>query len=193
MKVRNEDVVSAKEAMEVLRLQKHDFLNYMQIINGYLQLGNTEKALGYVKKATVKIEESGAVMNSAPPALGIKLLLGVHNAYKRGLEIELSSTAGLRGLDPNDGILESVDIIFRALEEMFSEGCMEKQVEIDFVEEGPACCLDISFIPVGEGLPDKLEQRIRDISGDHVLVSFGHEGDSDRKLQVYFSNYSRSG
>ena len=33
-----------KKILEVLRIQRHDFMNHLQVIYGYIQLGNLEKA-----------------------------------------------------------------------------------------------------------------------------------------------------
>lgn len=42
-------------AVALLREQRHDYLNYMQVVQAYLQMGKAEKALAYLEKATEEI------------------------------------------------------------------------------------------------------------------------------------------
>jgi len=37
------------ESVELLRIQRHDFINHLQVIHALLQLGRTEKALMYIE------------------------------------------------------------------------------------------------------------------------------------------------
>lgn len=39
----------SEEAIRLLRLQRHDFINHLQVIHAMLQLGRTEKALAYIE------------------------------------------------------------------------------------------------------------------------------------------------
>ena len=37
------------ESIELLKIQRHDFINHLQVIHALLQLGRTEKALIYIE------------------------------------------------------------------------------------------------------------------------------------------------
>ncbi len=37
------------ESVELLRIQRHDFINHLQVVHALLQLGRTEKALKYIE------------------------------------------------------------------------------------------------------------------------------------------------
>lgn len=37
------------ESVELLRIQRHDFINHLQVVHALLQLGRTEKALLYIE------------------------------------------------------------------------------------------------------------------------------------------------
>lgn len=54
------------ESINLLRIQRHDFINHLQVIHALLQLGRTEKALTYIEElaknsrllsSTIDIEE----------------------------------------------------------------------------------------------------------------------------------------
>ena len=38
------------ESVELLRIQRHDFINHLQVIHALLQLGRSEKALTYIEE-----------------------------------------------------------------------------------------------------------------------------------------------
>lgn len=40
----------SKESIELLRIQRHDFINHLQVIHALLQLGRSEKALKYIEE-----------------------------------------------------------------------------------------------------------------------------------------------
>jgi sensor histidine kinase regulating citrate/malate metabolism len=37
------------ELIRLLRVQRHDFINHMQVVHAMLQLGRTEKAMDYIE------------------------------------------------------------------------------------------------------------------------------------------------
>ena len=61
-KVRIEGGLALKKAKELLRLQRHDFLNHLQVIHGYLQLNKPEKATDYLMRAIDEIRAQGAAL-----------------------------------------------------------------------------------------------------------------------------------
>ena len=40
------------ESVNLLKIQRHDFVNHLQVIHALLQLGRTEKALTYIEELT---------------------------------------------------------------------------------------------------------------------------------------------
>ncbi|BBB89740.1 MAG TPA: Spo0B domain-containing protein [Methylomusa anaerophila] len=44
------DVATCAEVMKLLRVQRHDFLNHLQVIHAMIQLGKSDKALQYIEK-----------------------------------------------------------------------------------------------------------------------------------------------
>lgn len=54
MEARRETAI-CEAAISLLRTQRHDYLNYLQVIQAYLQMGKTEKALSYMERITGEI------------------------------------------------------------------------------------------------------------------------------------------
>lgn len=40
----------SEESVNLLRIQRHDFVNHLQVIHALLQLGRTQKALTYIEE-----------------------------------------------------------------------------------------------------------------------------------------------
>jgi sensor histidine kinase regulating citrate/malate metabolism len=47
------------EIERLLRLQRHDFINHIQVIQALLQLGKTDRALGYIDDMVKSPEMTG--------------------------------------------------------------------------------------------------------------------------------------
>lgn len=45
-----ENTQACTELIRLLRLQRHDFINHIQVIHGFLQLGKPQRALEYIEE-----------------------------------------------------------------------------------------------------------------------------------------------
>ena len=79
-----------KELMEVLRVQKHDFLNHLQVISGYLQLEKAEKARDYIQQVSHEIYHSGIITKLRVPEVAINLLILKNDAVSYGVNLDIS-------------------------------------------------------------------------------------------------------
>lgn len=180
--------ISTEEIVRILRQQKHDFLNYMQLISGYLQLGNLEKALDHLKTASRKIEQSGTIMGLAHPALSIKLLLRVHNAYRNGANIALSTTTDLRFLLPDKQLMHFLERVFSAIEEACFHNREIGNVQVQFSETVENYCMSINAESFNEDIFCCFVKQIEEAAaefgeGVSVAVSEGAE------VRVFFKKY----
>ena len=53
------DQTDCEEASRLLRLQRHDFINHIQVIQALIQLGKVEKALRYIDEMVKSPEMTG--------------------------------------------------------------------------------------------------------------------------------------
>lgn len=87
--------VGERRAVTLLRGRRHDFLNHLQVISGWLQLGNFERAGAYVCRIQEEMEREGRFIRAADPSLVTFLLAKEEEARSRGLELQSSIEAGL--------------------------------------------------------------------------------------------------
>lgn len=63
------------QALAALRSQRHGFLNHLQVIAGWLQLGKSERALQYLQRVAARMEAQGQALRSLDdPATELLLL-----------------------------------------------------------------------------------------------------------------------
>jgi hypothetical protein len=74
MGVRNLEQDLLKKMLMVHKIQRHDFMNHLQVIYGYLQLGNLEKAKEYSLKAVESVKSYGQFSKIPLPLLQSFLL-----------------------------------------------------------------------------------------------------------------------
>jgi len=91
-----------KELIEVLRVQKHDFLNHLQVISGYLQLNKTERAKDYIQQVSQEIYQSGMITKLRIPEVALNLLILKNEAVQYGVILDIfietrMENAGLSG------------------------------------------------------------------------------------------------
>lgn len=53
------------ESKTLIKLQRHDFLNHIQVIQGFLQLGKTEKALDYIESIIDDVRDIEKLLSKA--------------------------------------------------------------------------------------------------------------------------------
>jgi sensor histidine kinase regulating citrate/malate metabolism len=94
-----------EDAVKLLRKQKHDFLNYLQVIQGYLQLSKIPEAKANIKKAIEEIQEKGALLRIECSLLALNLLKLIDEAFKLGVPLTIRCTTHLAKYKNDDRIL----------------------------------------------------------------------------------------
>ena len=87
------------EQLDLYRLQRHDFMNHWQVIMGYLQLGNTDKALNYMRNALQGLEAE-QVMGQIPQPIVASCLLGfVVSLRSQGVQVQVEVSESIKEAD----------------------------------------------------------------------------------------------
>lgn len=78
-----------KYAIEQLRLQRHDFMNYLQVIYGYIQINKPQEAISYIKNINKYMTVIAKIFNLECDALGMLFQEFINKCMKLKIEIEL--------------------------------------------------------------------------------------------------------
>jgi stage 0 sporulation protein B (sporulation initiation phosphotransferase) len=66
--------VEAKDIIQLLRLQRHDLMNDLQIVHGYLSMGKTDKVKSKVNNIIETLNKERILMNSNCPMFALWLI-----------------------------------------------------------------------------------------------------------------------
>lgn len=76
--------------LQLLNLQRHDWLNHVQVLMSYLKLGRPERAEEYLKRVTELTFQEGMISRIQFPQLAVFLLSfhALHNELRLDVEME---------------------------------------------------------------------------------------------------------
>ncbi|MGB9885979.1 MAG: Spo0B domain-containing protein [Moorellales bacterium] len=172
--------------LELLRKERHDFLNYLQVLYGLLQMRRVEMAMDYIYRIAGEMERRGTLLRLEAPALILAMLAGEAQAERREVPVRFEVATDLAGLGAKERPLAALvwdlwDRVVAGLEE--SRGT-EAELAVQVEEENglfrirwqlSGCRPDKPAD--GERILEGLEERAREIgagikwhSGNDSLV-----------------------
>ena len=75
------------DMVKLIRDQKHDYLNHLQVIMGNLQLEKRDKALNYLRQVTSNLLEVGPITKLDNSYLSILLLIALQKSRNLGVNL----------------------------------------------------------------------------------------------------------
>ncbi|GFN22571.1 Spo0B domain-containing protein [Thermanaeromonas sp. C210] len=113
--------------VRLLRGQKHDFLNHLQVISGFLQLGKPERALAYTKEVVARIGKNGRLMRLRQAELVLQCQFKLEEAAQRQIKVEVEVDTEMEDLaltgEQAAGLLELAwELVLGAFEAGEQEG-----------------------------------------------------------------------
>jgi hypothetical protein len=134
-----------EELLNLLRVQRHDFVNHLQVISGYIQLKKHDKVMEYLTDISMALQNEGQVNKLENPILIASLLTNRHEAGKWQVPLDINAISAV-GLDDNEarGIADFINLLMQGI-------LVEKQkkplsaIPIDIIVSGDKkCTVDIS-------------------------------------------------
>jgi len=163
---------SADEILGLLRSYKHDSLNHMQVISGLLQLGKTERALQYIRKTTLEMEQASKIMMLKNPELVVNLLIKKKKAQRDNINYRFAAHSTLQNLNiPGEMFASFCESLLNAVESIIRRTAEEKEVCLSFGENDRQYYLTLSVKPCSE-------EMVAEVKGcaDKVLQGLGSYG-----------------
>jgi len=86
-----------EKLLEVIQAQRHDFLNHLQVISGFLQLNKPERIREYIELVTADMSVMSQTSRFKIPELTAVLLVSFNEAAKYQAEMKLTVNSNLGG------------------------------------------------------------------------------------------------
>ena len=143
-----------------LRMDRHDYLNHLQIIYGLMELGEYDEMNSYLKKVYRELLKTGKAIKTSKPAINALLAAKYAEAEDKGIDFVIEVKSDLKDLRIEDWELckvlaNLIDNAIRALEESQRE---EKRIRIDITETPEAYLFAVENN--GDMIPEKLRESI---------------------------------
>lgn len=118
-----------------LRMQRHDFMNNLQVVYSLVDMGENKDAVAYMEQIYGKMKALSAVMKTAKPAVNALLQAKLGDAKTRGIQAELVVGSDWKNLMMNDWELCRVlgNIIDNAMDAM--KDIQDKRLTIELFED----------------------------------------------------------
>ena len=160
----SDELTGTRAMLDTLRAFNHEFLNKLHIILGYLQTGNTEKAINFIVNSSLVSSQSIRQTADCIRISRICALIIGKMMHAAELGILLTLTHDSRCIE-NDLLLSQEacitiigNLLENAIEELSAGACEVKEIHL-----GIYCRPDCNIITcedTGRGIPDELLPRI---------------------------------
>lgn len=128
-----EEMDSARALLQFLRFQQHDFMNHIQVIQGYLQLNKAHKAMEYIEDIVKQKQNLSSLYKLHDPEMSACLLSGLHKAafHQVALHIILDSEWSLQ-LNRRHVAAVCTELLYIAIEQV--SAFLEKTITVRLMD-----------------------------------------------------------
>ncbi|MHB9094148.1 MAG: sensor histidine kinase [Eubacteriales bacterium] len=136
-----------RDLLEVLRVQRHDFMNHLQVISGLLQLKKYDRAGDYIKEVAEELNRAAVVMKLGSPGITGVILNATLAASKRDIVINstIETTLGF-GPGIEIAVTEIVgEMLSTAIHTAEVSPYVAGSIDFEIRERDGECCFQVSY------------------------------------------------
>lgn len=133
--------------LEVIRVQRHDFMNHLQVISGLLQLEHYDRAREYIKQAAEELQQKSVFPRLGSPEVTAAILRAEIAAAKNNIQINTHI-----GIDQRENIsldcaeAEVLKLLLDAPTVLIEDVRRARAViDLSILEEGAEYLFQVSF------------------------------------------------
>lgn len=143
-----------------LRMERHDYLNHLQIIYGLMELGEYEEMNSYLQKIYKEFLKTGKAIKTSKPAINALLAAKIAECDSKGIELIAEVKSDLKNIRIEDWELCKVisnltDNAIRALESVDKN---ERIIRISISETKEDYCFEVE--DNGPGIPWEAQDQV---------------------------------
>jgi len=122
--------------LEFMSVQRHDFLNHLQVISGLVQLNKVDRVREYINQVSLEVERLSRVGHLHVPEVAAALLIGHFIASKHQVEVIYEISTNLKTCSiPGKILAEVVEEVFdQSLECLVPPGVSNRTLKICLTE-----------------------------------------------------------
>jgi two-component system sensor histidine kinase AgrC len=134
-----------QDMMQVIKGQRHDFINHIQVVYGFLNLNEIDQALDYIRKLYRDVQISGDIMHLGVPELSALLLVKTGAAAGKGISLNIDIEANLSAIrvSPLDLVAVIGNLINNAMEAVEDMEPTDREVKLHLFTELEFCIIQV--------------------------------------------------
>jgi len=181
--------VELEKLLEVIQVQRHDFLNHIQVISGYLQLNKVDYVRGYIRQICLEMTQMSKTARIKIPEVTAALLIGFKDAARYQIMTSLDVDCDLADCAVPGHVLGEVleCNLNSVIASMASPVLEERHLEVYFTERERIYICRLCFPPLQRDKLCCLENRIACVArmlnphGGKIRVTVN---DSDMRIYI---------
>ncbi len=145
---------------EKLRMDRHDYLNHLQVVYGLMELGEYDEMTSYLKKVYKELLKTGKAIKTSKAAINALFAAKMAEAEKNGVELVIEVKSALKNLNVEDWELCKVlsNLIDNALKALEDVEKGEKRIRIDIMEDREGYYFSVENN--GPEIPENMQKKI---------------------------------
>lgn len=156
----------AQDSIRILRAQRHDFLNHLQVLAGYIQLGKNKAALTHLKQVNAELTDLRAVSSLNMPEVALLLFIKREEALKHGITIKYHI-----GTDLSDVRISQSDMM-KIISHLLDNAIYELKANHQAVDSEKT--IQVTLEKVGDTLFIKIQNSHGITNGENRIVEYGY-------------------
>lgn len=179
--------MEVKGLLEVIQVQRHDFLNHLQVISGLLQLGKADRVRDYITQVCGDYERLSRITRLKSEDVKAVLLIANLEAAKVQVELDYDIQSNLANLSAPGHIVGTAleRCIRHALKFLSPPQITDRRIKLSITEGDRKITIKLGF----PGVPAEV---VKDANVQMVLSQFlaSHEGSvklavTDKGAEIY--------
>lgn len=178
------------EVVKSIREQRHDFMNHIQVIWGYLQLQKPEQAVRYITQLNEESSVFSSLFRMGNPSISLFLYNYIKRAYKLGLRVDLEVETDYQSIPSGAIGHDEVNKLNGLFEEVLLKAASreEKILYIDLFDEEDVLYIVVSNNSLDDyteffdrdredNLQEHIRQDILKLGSQGIVVLYAADGD----------------
>lgn len=155
-----ESIENLSELNDRLRMDRHDYLNHLQIVYGLMELEEYDEMNAYLRKEYKELMKTGKAIKTSKPALNALLAAKAAESDAKGIEFLIEVKSDLTQINIEDWELCKVlsNLIDNAVKALEDCGKEEKKIRVDITETPEQYIFDVE--DNGPAIPAEMQEVI---------------------------------
>ncbi|MFY9139339.1 MAG: Spo0B domain-containing protein [Thermacetogeniaceae bacterium] len=147
------------ELVRAIRVQRHDFVNHMQVVHALMKTGRFDRAIEYIADLSHDIQITGEMLRVDMPELSALLLAKTDLARKKDILFKITVESDLKGLEikPLELIMVVANLLDNAFEAVETLPEENRIVVLKITETAEYYCLQVKNPGY---IPEEIKMRI---------------------------------